>query len=646
MKNKSKKIFHQEEGVALALVLIMVILISLTLVAVSFLTQSANTTLQTSIKQNELRTNDVSEGINQVLSTIGNNYGFGSDVSLNKTCEDPKAIPSGTKLITSDPTVAIDKNVSISCTEPTNSGSYQAPADYIFSGNTLNSSNSKTIGQDGGLFIQSSSTPIALSSGIINASGGWKNVSQSTVNLKTAVSKSALDTSKVVYSSNSVSYTFAGLLTSNPLKIGDNVTISGFQYCSYSGFFAFLCLVPGVATSSPLNGTYQVIGVNSTSPFGFTLKQSPGTFDAAFSNQASASFTLNVQPSIIQPDPNLLGCAATAVSGNCNCPLPSASVNNPLDSCTYLPASDLTPTSNTYVAAYLNHIAAALPTLPTTLATQTGNTCKKNGNNYSGTFTWSPGEIVTGDVNSGLGLLNAETTNATYSGCVLNFQPGTYWFNTTSPWTITNGMTVIGGSIKNNGCDTSKPGVELQFGAPSTTSGGSGSLQITKGTLSLCSIPSTTTPSFGLPVIAAPQQGSAAPFFWTDNGNPVFQVCSSSITNNTCTSGANTVNVDLNGPVYEPAGYVDFDLGSNVNINFNDSNNGAVFRAMTLHENGGAMTSSLKPAPFFDGGRLVQLRFYNNQSKTDIGIVQIEIDDAFGQAYANKYKIISWRAAA
>ena len=291
--------------------------------------------------------------------------------------------------------------------------------------------------------------------------------------------------------------------------------------------------------------------------------------------------------------------------------------------CTQVPAGDLVPTGSSYIGNYLNHISSNLTPLPAGQAVFT-DTCVTNN---KGSVT--PGVITAATLTA----LNQETKIRS-SACSITFYTGVYSFQSNAQWIISNGSTIVGGTATGGGtptgCNNNNPGVQFQFGGSYSSS-----ISITKGNMYLCPISTNTTPSFDLPVIAAPLQGSSSPYYWTDPGTGPFL--------NLDDTGGNTIKTTFNGPVFAPAGYASIKFNSSgSNVNFTE---GAVFRAMTLNNNLTNVNTNVAVAPPFNGSRVVQLRFLNTETGRDVGIVQIAIDDSFGLSYANNYKIISWSVA-
>jgi hypothetical protein len=187
---------------------------------------------------------------------------------------------------------------------------------------------------------------------------------------------------------------------------------------------------------------------------------------------------------------------------------------------------------------------------------------------------------------------------------------------------------VTGGSRSTcAGANPPETGVELQFK--------SSSLIINQGSIDLYALCSSSSNGGNLPVLAAPLSGTSSSFSWSAPSDiPILKIDD---------TGNNQARVGFHGPVLEPAGYNTINLSnasSSVAYDF-----GAVFQGMSLSGYLNHITNSAQAAPQYDGGRIIQLRFYNVSSQQDLGTVQIEIDDQFGQSLASNYKIISWRAA-
>ena len=356
-------------------------------------------------------------------------------------------------------------------------------------------------------------------------------------------------------------------------------------------------------------------------------------------------------PQIIQPSDSK--CPALFYTiGSCVCP--SWSSSNPVIPSSNCPVGtegssfdNLNPQSDaTELRAYIDSISAPLESVFNNASIP--NSCNVTDTvNGSSLFAVqvSPGLITA----STLAKLNALTISSscgdgkTVNSPALQFLPGIYRFNFSAAGSSrslsgqsinalqfnTNGLKIIGGIPKFNGtewnCDPSAPGVQFQFENGSY-------MTLAKGSVSLCPL----SPS--KPVLAAPwSTGEVAPFSWSGSRtDPIFE-------NTSCGSagGGASSNFYSYGQIFVPAGFLKLCFNGNSSMTMAK---GVVAKAVTLSVTGSAQSSgTVAPPRPYNGDRVVQLRFWSNSRKQDLGLVQVVIRDYFGRRQGAGYKIIAWR---
>lgn len=356
-------------------------------------------------------------------------------------------------------------------------------------------------------------------------------------------------------------------------------------------------------------------------------------------------------PQIIQPSDSR--CPANFYDvASCVCPNWSSS-NPIIDASNCATGAEgssfeqLNPQSDaTELRAYIDSIAAPLEDVFTPAIIP--NSCTVTGP-VSGTQLFAV-QITPGVITSNsLKKLNSLTTN---SGCgsgtsqsspAIQFLPGVYRFNFSpaqSPRNLAgqsintlqfdgNGLKIIGGAAKFNGiewvCDPLSPGVQFQFQNGSY-------MTLARGAVSLCPL------SGSKPVLAAPwRTGEVAPYYWEGSRtDPIFE-------NTSCGSagGGATSSFYSYGQIFLPAGFLKLCFNGNSSMTMAK---GVVAKAVTLSVTGSAQSSgNVAPPRPYNGDRVIQLRFWSESRKQDLGLVQVVIRDYFGRRQGAGYKIIAWR---
>ena len=341
---------------------------------------------------------------------------------------------------------------------------------------------------------------------------------------------------------------------------------------------------------------------------------------------------------------SLQSCACPATAWLVQSNGTSASTNTPC--LANVPFQDINPSQATSVTrAYLDYVnsLANTPHYPATVE----GACDKPvswTNPVTSTamnaVVWHPGTM--GDTELATLAQQSATTpgkgrSCGTAGVPIVFLPGTYRFTPTVgsgwEWKVGNGTKIYGGypNAAGTDCDTTQGrGVQFQFANASF-------VRVYTGLMFLC--------GEGLkPVISAPLNTGTTDYYWaagssknSNNTNAFLTMDTASNNGNPCT----VVCFVAHGIVNAAAGWADMSLSGTGQYRFYS---GAIFKAMKIGVNGSSVNGSdMAPPPLFDGDRYVQLRFWDKKNNKELGMVQIQIRDYFGQRIASGYKIVYWR---
>jgi hypothetical protein len=181
-----KKFIVRSEGAALAMILIFIVILSLWMASIATLIRSGSSAIENNKQQNLYRAKIVNEVIPQALARLTQNgirYGIDAVPSCGDVLNDV-GFP-----ISNGETAYID------CDQAPKSGRAGELASFVLTGGNcyiiplydcqpFNSSTRGEVGKDGGIKLDSSAAPLLVTGGIINVSGAWSNVSNSTLELR------------------------------------------------------------------------------------------------------------------------------------------------------------------------------------------------------------------------------------------------------------------------------------------------------------------------------------------------------------------------------------------------------------------------------------------------------------------------------
>lgn len=585
-----------ESGAALAMVLILIVFISLWMAALAVLVQSSGASLEKNAEENTRRANLVNTVLPLALNQLNLPKRLGVDDVDSNRCDMQTFAPSTTAGEMLFPGVKsldskgnpVSEDIVVQCIQMPKSGLTQPIASIVLSGGYLPGSAAGVVGQDGGLSIISSgqgNTPLQITGGIINVSGGWDGVDGQTFAVNT------LDTST------------SASLDSIPkiIQPGVNVTLAG--NCPSSNWTGnsrspLKCQCPAWSTSTLTNTPSSVICPMNSDGY---------SYDSIDPLSQTISELRNYIDSVLAGVIDIQGSRKARIPADCSAPT-KVTAN--------LWAVQIEPgVVDSSTVGALNSLIA--------------NTGCGSGSNTKPAIQFKPGVY----------LFDFSPPFNSTTNIGAKAPSNTVTFNNSSGVRIIGGEALeISKDVNGLTCDSaSERGVQFQFANSSY-------MDMGKASLILCPIGSQPTmiAPWNIP-------DNVAPISWAgDNSTPILSYSSSGANSSTsddgsgCPVGSGVVCLISKGQIFFPAGWINYKVNGNSIYKFDK---GLLAKAVTVTFTGSAQNvGNVAPPSPYNGDRVVQLRFWSKTRQQNLGIIQVVIRDYFGRRVGSGYKIIGWRA--
>lgn len=601
---------RRDDGAALALVIIMLIILSVWLAAASTLTQSTGTALAQNAAQSARRASLVNEALSQTLDKLtppeGLLLGVGPELDITpERIQSCTASGGGPKWEFDDRTTSETERILVYCWESSDSGAQKPIASFTLTGSgtdlaflaggatqTCQATGSCVTGQDGGLLLTGSgqgAPSLRVSGGLINVAGAWKKVGVAQSLLLMQKPANAPDDPEIFVPQ----YLGAGAANDKQCPAGRIGSGGAFLFADadldagrpcqcppYTG--AARCYLSAPDVKSLTNLSAEVRGYSRSTEKLIKARDLPRYVDT---------------PIQVPADTNKR-CADWATDST----LSRRWDNNP---------------AMPFVLVIDGSQGGRIG--PAELAKLDQLT---NGSGCIGDGTAADAPLL---VLTGVFRFVADATPGVFApGSPLDASA------TGNLWTVKRGgsrnTTVIGGEplpVGQFGCSkvSRQHGVNLLFGAASY-------VDFTSGQVALCARAGGSTV-----VVTAPQDPTLLGFRYQGIRTQAWLTAKS----------ASTFRGEFNGLVYAPGAFADAYFGNlGTGVLFNG---GAVLKALQVTVNSSASASGeVSPPLATNGDRRVQLRFcLDNCGNGDLGMVQVAIQDRYGDAPGSGYQFSVWR---